>query len=104
MPFPGHIRRRYTWSEINRVLPKQRGVFGFYNERDWLYIGYSEDIRSSLIEHWETDAALDRLAPAGWSYEITNTPRLRSVLLIAELRPVLNVRDRSKQGTPARTA
>lgn len=84
------------------MLPKQRGVYGIYNDQKWLYVGHSEDIRTSLIEHWETDARLDRLEPTGWTYEITDAPRIRGVLLIAELRPVLNMRGRTA-GEPAAT-
>jgi hypothetical protein len=87
MWFPGNIHRRCTGPEINRVLPGQRGVFGIYNEHQWLVIGSSEDIRASLIDHWETNAQLDRLKPTGFTFELTHTARLREALLIAELKP-----------------
>ena len=95
MPFPAHTRRRYTSSHISRMLPRQQGVFGIHNEQRWLYIGYSHDIRASLMDLWKKNDRLDAMYPTGWAYELTNVPQIRAVLLIAELRPVINIRDRA---------
>jgi hypothetical protein len=94
MPFPTHIRRRFTRPELGRIRPGQRGVFGIYNPERWLYVGSSDDIRASLIDLWEHDVRLDRLQAEGFTFEVTDAPRIREALLISELNPVLNVRHR----------
>lgn len=96
MPFPAHDRRRYSRSQVERILPRQRGVYGVFNDEQWLYVGHSDDIRASLIDHWNNDERLDALSPTGWTYEVTDVPHIRAVLLIAELRPVINLRARAR--------
>jgi hypothetical protein len=92
MPFAPQNIYRFTRPSISRALLSQRGVYGIYNEKHWIFIGSSDDIRASLIEHWETDAVLGREQPTGFMFEASDVPRVRAALLIAEYRPVLNER------------
>jgi hypothetical protein len=64
---PGH-----TWSEhsIKNNAPAASGVYAIFSATRWIYVGESDDMRSSLLGHIGGDiACIGSAAPTGFSHE-----------------------------------
>jgi hypothetical protein len=87
--FPGN-----DWSEssIKQKAPQASGVYAIYN-RAWIYVGESNNIQTTLLEHWNGDnACITTAVPTGFVYEVCNqADRVRrQVALIIRFRPRCN--------------
>ncbi len=49
MPFESYFPRSFNASSIRAYAPEAAGVFGLSNAKEWLYIGESGNIQSSLM-------------------------------------------------------
>ena len=89
-----------TWNDfeqveirVGTVLEPVPGIYGISNAREWIYIGWSDNIQRSLIEHLDEQAT--RLAgrvPSGFVFEVCSPERQRTRCehLIREYRPICN--------------
>ena len=90
MPFQKPLARSFTASSIRANAPALPGVYGVSNARNWIYIGYSDNIQRSLIEHLDDQATFARNSPTGFVFEIcySEIQRTRCERLIREYRPL----------------
>ena len=59
----------WSVSSIKENAPKSSGIYGIYN-RAWIYIGESNDIQHSLLEHWSGDnTCITSAVPTGFVFE-----------------------------------
>ena len=87
---PGH-----AWSEssIKINAPASSGVYAVFNATSWLYAGDSDDIRCSLLDHFNGDVpGLAEAAPTGFSFEELGYGERtgRSAYLVRFLTPKCN--------------
>jgi hypothetical protein len=93
MPFENSIAHAFTALSIRAHAPAMGGVYGISNAREWLYIGQSENIQSTLMNHLqERDSLLVRSSPTGFVYEVSWPERQseRCSRLIREYAPTCN--------------
>jgi excinuclease UvrABC nuclease subunit len=73
--------------------PSSPGVYGISNAREWIYIGESDNIRLTLLEHLRDvyTSAMKR-QPTGFVYEVCEGIRrsVRQDRLIHEYEPTCN--------------
>ena len=70
--------------------PKQGGVYGISNAREWISIGQTDDIRSALLTHLRDDPrAFMSADPQGFVYEVcpASARSAREARLTAEYGP-----------------
>jgi hypothetical protein len=82
----------WSVSSIKENAPKSSGIYGIYN-RAWIYIGESNDIQHSLLEHWNGDnTCITSSVPTGFVFELRDRAERerRRVALIARFRPRCN--------------
>jgi cell division septation protein DedD len=97
MPWPPN-GDYYIFKEasIKVKAPNASGVYGLYNINHYVLIGESADIREALLRHErETGFFFGLYRPVGFTFEVCS-PELRAERakqLLAEYRPVLQVRD-----------
>jgi DedD protein len=97
MPWPTN-GGYYIFKEgsIKAKAPPVSGVYGLYNIKHYVLIGESADIREALLRHEkETGLLLGVYRPLGFTFEVCS-PDLRAQRaeqLVAEYRPVLQMRD-----------
>jgi predicted GIY-YIG superfamily endonuclease len=91
MPFQNYIPRVFSTATIQRDAPGGSGVYGISNAKEWIYIGESDNIRASLLEHLQhTGSPVTARNPTGFTYELChayNRAGRRDKLTI-ELKPV----------------
>jgi hypothetical protein len=90
MPLAECAARSFTVVSIQKNAPEFSGVYGLSNAREWLFVGESDNIRASLLEHYrESGTVLKNLAPTGFTFELcSSTERLiRQKTLVRELHP-----------------
>jgi hypothetical protein len=90
MPFAECAARSFTVVSIQKNAPEFSGVYGLSNAREWLWVGESDNIRASLLEHYrETGTVLKNRMPTGFTFEMcSSTERIaRREVLVRELRP-----------------
>jgi len=98
MPWPSN-GDYYSFKEasIKAKAPNASGVYGLYNIKQYVLIGESPDIREALLRHEsETGFLFGLYRPIGFTFEVCS-PELRASRaqqLIAEYRPILQVRHR----------
>jgi hypothetical protein len=73
--------------------PQASGVYAIFTPRRWLYVGETDDIRRSLLDHLN-DAGADglvRTGPLSFSFEVVPPAErvARRRALVAELAPGL---------------
>ena len=69
------------------------GVYGLSNAREWVFVGVTDDIRATLLDHLqESDTTLKSRAPTGFTFEICHPSQRAARLsrLVTELSPVCN--------------
>ena len=93
MPFENSLAHAFTPGSIRAHAPTQPGVYGISNSREWLYIGYTDNIQGTLMEHLqERESSLVRSLPTGFVYELALPEQQsdRCGSLIREYAPVCN--------------
>ena len=93
MPFAGFRRYSFTPSSIRQNAPRSSGVYGISNAKEWVFIGSSENVQTSLLDHLESvGSALMARTPTGFMFEPCPLGMcvVRRDRLIAELKPVCN--------------
>ena len=69
------------------------GVYGLSNAVEWVFVGVTDDIRSTLLSHLrESNTRLKSRMPTGFTFEICHPSQrtARVSRLVAELAPVCN--------------
>jgi hypothetical protein len=93
MPFENSLAHSFVPGSIRAHAPAAGGVYGISNAREWIFIGYAENIQSALMEHLhDRDSLLVRSRPTGFVFEITSPERSsdRFRRLIQEYAPLCN--------------
>lgn len=93
MSFSDCAPRSFTVVSIRKNAPESAGVYGLSNNRDWLFIGETNNIRASLLEHLnEVNTPLSAQRPTGFAYEVCSLPDsiTRQRALSRHLKPVCN--------------
>lgn len=90
MSFENCLPQMFSRESIHKNAPAASGVYGLSNARRWLFIGETDNIRASLLEHLSEPAPKepDR-EPVGYSFEsVGPADRVaRQQYLIGELSP-----------------
>ncbi len=91
---PGLPGFPYTESGIRANAPSAPGLYAIFNEREWIYIGETDNLQRQLLTHVKmTDDEIARSGPTRFSFEVVYHAELRGPrqhALIAELRPRRN--------------
>ena len=94
MIFPKQVKHEFTLSGISAAHPYQPGVYGVFNHSRCIYIAKSEDIRASLLQHFQgrsdVSCCIFENKPVYWLATIVD-PSLLSFwedILLSECRPV----------------
>jgi hypothetical protein len=93
VPFRGFQRYSFTPRSIRQNAPQSSGVYGISNAKEWVFIGSSEDLQASLVDHLESvGSTLMARTPTGFIFEPCPVGACvaRRDRLIAELKPVCN--------------
>jgi hypothetical protein len=93
MPFPGFWRYSFTPRSIRENVPRSSGVYGISNAKECVFIGFSENVQTSLLDHLESvGSALMARTPTGFMFELCPLGMclVRRDRLIAQLRPTCN--------------
>jgi len=70
VPFPPGNSFPLTVNSVRAHAPNCSGVYGIFNQSQWIYVGESSDIQRRLLAHIEdTEASLKRFHPTGFSFE-----------------------------------
>lgn len=102
MPFEQFTVRSLTPVSVRTNAPSASGVYGICNANEWVYIGETENIQTSLLaELQERDSAILRRRPTGFVFELCPPAEraARQLQLIGHYRPVCN--GRSQMGIGA---
>jgi len=97
MPFA--MSSGITFSELGiaKYAPRESGVYGIYNNSEWIYIGEAQDIEARLYEHIRSQSdqgpRILRRNPTSFIFERCDarTRSMREAQLIREFRPVCNL-------------
>jgi len=93
MPFNQFTPRNFTNDAVLTYAPVMSGVYGISNAHEWIYIGESDNIQSSLLNHlYETNTKLMKHEPTGFVFEVCEQARraARQDRLVAEYGPSCN--------------
>jgi len=93
VPFAQLTPRPFTSGGVETYAPAASGVYGISNALEWIFIGHTNDIRGSLLNHLQdVDASLMQKQPAGFVYEVCDAANraARHDRLIREYEPVCN--------------
>lgn len=91
MPFEHYAAYCFTPVSVQKNAPEASGVYGLSTARDWVFVAETDNIKATLLEHFEEARAfLNERAPTGFTFEVCAACyRLaRQGRLIAELEPV----------------
>lgn len=94
MPFIQQTPKAFTKQSVEALKHNQYGVYGIFNQSQWIYIGKG-DIRQRLLDHLNSDnPCILRLEPTHWVDELCTDPTMstRERQLIAEFNPSCNQR------------
>lgn len=90
MPFEQVFPRSFNENAIRRFAPAISGVFGISNATQWIFIGESDNIQSTLLDLLvSASAPLHRREPTGFVFEVCDRVRRteRMGRLILEYHP-----------------
>jgi hypothetical protein len=93
MPFEESTSRPLTSAGVHRYAPATSGVYGISNAREWIYIGETDNIQSTLLTHLlELETRPLRLQPTGFVFEVCEpaTRPNRQDRLVLEYEPFCN--------------
>jgi hypothetical protein len=80
---------------MQTYAPRDSGVYGISNAREWIYIGEAADIQGALLAHvQDTGASVMNRAPTGFVFEVCDQSERpsRQVRLVSEYSPTCNRR------------
>lgn len=86
----------FTEQGILTYAPKSSGVYGIYNDSEWIYVGEAEDIEARLCEHLrgqsDQSPCIKRRKPTIYGYERcdASTRLTKEKALRVELNPHCN--------------
>ncbi len=93
MPFNQFVPRNFTPDSVQTYAPVMSGVYGISNAREWIYIGETNNIQSSLLTHLENQQTpLMEREPTGFVFEVCEEARraARQNRLVFEYKPSCN--------------
>ena len=93
MPFNQFTPRNFTTDAIHTYAPATSGVYGISNAREWIYIGETDNIQSSLLSHLHAlGATVMQREPTGFVFEVCDQARRasRQDRLVVEYGPACN--------------
>jgi excinuclease UvrABC nuclease subunit len=93
MPFNQFTPRNFSTDAVHTYAPVTSGVYGISNSREWIYIGESDNIQNSLLNHLhEIKTALMKREPTGFVFEVCDQAHRasRQGRLVAEYGPSCN--------------
>ena len=93
MPFNQITPRNFTNDAVQMYAPDMSGLYGISNAREWIYIGETDNIQNSLLNHLnEIDSSLMKRAPTGFVFEVCDQARRasRHDRLVGEYDPTCN--------------
>jgi hypothetical protein len=93
MPFNQFIPRNFTSDAVQMYAPVTSGVYGISNAREWIYIGESNNIQSSLMSHLQDpQASIRKREPTGFVFEVCDEAHraARQDRLVLEYEPSCN--------------
>jgi hypothetical protein len=93
MPFENSLAHAFTPISIRAHAPAAGGIYGISNARQWIYIGFADNIQGALMSHlYKPDSVLSRTRPTGFVYELAWPEHYsgRTERLIREYAPVCN--------------
>ena len=93
MPFGNPVPQAFSYAGVQMYAPAASGVYGISNSREWIYIGATDDILSSLLSHLqETGTGIMNRRPSGFVFELRGTGdrSARQDRLVMEYEPVCN--------------
>lgn len=90
MPFPTQDAKAFSRSEIMALQDGQMGVYGLYNQDQWIYVG-GGNVRGRLVGHLNRDNnCIGFQSPTHMVFEYTDDHEDRVKALITELSPHCN--------------
>ena len=93
MPFNQFTPRNFTTDAVQMYAPVTSGVYGISNAREWIYIGETDNIQSSLLNHLhEINTTLMKREPTGFVFEVCDQAHRssRQDRLVGEYGPACN--------------
>lgn len=93
MPFKQFSPRNFDSRAVEIYAPDVSGVYGISNAREWIYIGETDNIQNSLLNHMdEIDTSLMRREPTGFVFEVCAQEHRasRQGRLVGEYGPACN--------------
>ena len=93
MPFNPFTPRSLTVASVSMNAPAAPGIYGVTNAGGWIYIGQSDNIQSSLLEHLQdNNSRLMREQPTGFVFELCGAAgrSARQDRLVLEYEPRVN--------------
>lgn len=93
MPFAELTPRPFTSGGVETYAPATSGVYGISNALEWIFIGYTDDIHGSLLNHLrDFDTLLMKRLPTGFVFEVCAASHraARHDRLIHEYEPACN--------------
>jgi hypothetical protein len=95
MPFEQVIPLSLTVNAVRSLAPALSGVYGVSNGREWIYIGETDNIRATLLDHiGQANSEVMCRKPTGFVFEacVKDRRMTRQDRLILEYEPVCNRR------------
>lgn len=95
MPWRSNNRAfAFNRSEVEANAPAESGIYGCWNEKNWIFIGDSADLQKALLEHERI--GFGSHIPTAFTYELwpAEVRRAKAWNLILEFQPVLNSEDK----------
>ena len=93
MPFNQFTPRNFTADAVQMYAPVTSGVYGISNAREWIYIGETDNIQSSLLTHLHgINTTLMKREPTGFVFEVCDQAQRasRQDRLVGEYGPACN--------------
>lgn len=93
MPFNQFVPRNFTTDSVHTYAPVASGVYGISNAQEWIYIGETDNIQSSLLAHLhELNTTLKKREPTGFVFEVCDQAcrASRQDRLVTEYGPTCN--------------
>jgi hypothetical protein len=93
MPFEEPILRPLTAVGVHAYAPAVSGVYGISNAREWIYIGETDNIQSTLLTHLlELQTWVVRLQATRFVFEVCDSAARpnRQDRLVLEYEPFCN--------------
>jgi hypothetical protein len=93
MPFHKPYPRSFTPTSVRQHAPAESGVYALTNSVDWIYIGETDNIQQSLLQHLrQSDPVLHDQHATGFVFEICDRAKRtgRQDCLVQEYGPACN--------------